>query len=68
MLVGATGRAAIPCCNAAHLEGVDLLTLRLVHSLALQEFATDNAAVANGWFKDEQAVVHHEVAQHKAAT
>lgn len=51
----------------AHLVGVDLLALRLVHALALQELAAHDAAVPDGWLKDEQGVVHHEVAQHKAA-
>ena len=52
----------------AHLEGVDLLALWLIHTLALQELAALNATVPDGRLKNEQAVVHHEVAQHKAAT
>lgn len=50
-----------------HLVGVDLLALRRVHALALQELAAHDAAVPDGWLEDEQGVVHHEVAQHKAA-
>lgn len=50
-----------------HLVGVDLLALWLIHPLPLQKLAADDAAVAHGGLEDEQAVVHHEVAQHKAA-
>jgi hypothetical protein len=53
--------------SQTHLVGVDLLALWLVHPLALQELAPHNAAVPDGRLKDEQAVIHHEVAQHKAA-